>query len=711
METLFTVYAGEMMHAISWTLFHSIWQAMLIATVLSIFIKYAIAISARFKYMLSAASLLLLLATSICTFYLYFDLPLDVQTGITLVTDQWTGSSIQLNQEDQSTLSQISNCITENSRIITLGWMFGFCFFILRILFGLGQLHSLKSKMVKIDNSWDSLLQGLQTKVGYTGKIQLGESDKILSPLTFGFIKPIVLFPIGMLNQMSIQEVEAIMAHELAHIVRRDYLINFIHTCLESLYYFNPGVWIISAIIKNQREHCCDDLAISLTGNSVHYVKALIAIEENNSTDPVLAMGFSKDKKPLLRRAQRILNHPQKNNNMKEKIMMCCLIFIGLFFFTLDVNSKDNNVKELSLEIPESSTLINIVADTLPQEVKPEIKYDLEKNYLDKPDFEKLTENSNVQIVVKDGKIAEVKVNGKNLSEEEIDKIHYNLTDNQRKSLIESADIIVYENEEETELIKKTARLEAKTDAIRNKEEDKNRALRQRYSSELKRDKERIKADLKRQKVEIQALVEEAKQNAKNASRRFNADSNSNFRFNEDLGVRFADVSKDIQDEMKDIAEEMKELNIERMEMMEELAEEMNELSTELGEELRDLEIDNIEMRKGIESELAELGKEMAKNGKIIAINMQDVELPSNNIYQLITDQLLRDGLIQDANKFSFSIKKNKMTVNGKLQSDQTRDMYINMLDGLTDGEWSPNSRIKISKKGNAHNSQLSLRN
>jgi len=111
--------------------------------------------------------------------------------------------------------------------------------------------------------------------------------------MTIGALKPIILFPIGAVTYLSVEQMEAILAHELAHIRRNDYFFNILHSLVEIIFYFHPAVWWLSNTIRNERENCCDDIAVSVSGNSLSYAKALVNLQELHAHSPTLAMGFA----------------------------------------------------------------------------------------------------------------------------------------------------------------------------------------------------------------------------------------------------------------------------------------------------------------------------------------------------------------------------------------------------------------------------------
>src|SRR5262249_6671834 len=116
------------------------------------------------------------------------------------------------------------------------------------------------------------------------------------------------LLPIASIAALSPAQVEAILAHELAHIRRHDYAVNLLQTLVETLLFYHPAVWWLSARIRTEREHCCDDVAIAMCGDPVGYAKALAELEVFRSTAGTLAMAASGGS--LIDRVRRILRMP-----------------------------------------------------------------------------------------------------------------------------------------------------------------------------------------------------------------------------------------------------------------------------------------------------------------------------------------------------------------------------------------------------------------
>ncbi len=125
-----------------------------------------------------------------------------------------------------------------------------------------------------------AILDRLRDRLGIRCAVRLLESAWVRVPAVVGWIRPVVLLPIGLLAGMAPQQVELILAHELAHIRRRDFLANLIQTAIETALFYHPAVWWISRTIRNEREACCDDLVVATTGERLLYARALTRLAE-----------------------------------------------------------------------------------------------------------------------------------------------------------------------------------------------------------------------------------------------------------------------------------------------------------------------------------------------------------------------------------------------------------------------------------------------
>jgi HEAT repeat protein len=131
--------------------------------------------------------------------------------------------------------------------------------------------------------------------------------------MVVGWLRPVILLPASALTGLTPQQLEAIIAHELAHIRRHDYLINLLQAVIETLLFYHPAVWWVSRQIRQEREHCCDDLAVAVCGDSLTYARALLEMEQLRAAGPQLAMAVNGGS--LMNRIQRLVGAQPKHAN------------------------------------------------------------------------------------------------------------------------------------------------------------------------------------------------------------------------------------------------------------------------------------------------------------------------------------------------------------------------------------------------------------
>jgi hypothetical protein len=223
--------------------------------------------------------------------------------------------------------------------------------FLLKILGGISYIYVVRNRHnFPVDDYWFEKLQVLKEKIGLNRAVDLVESALVRSPVVAGHLKPVILFPIGVINRLTPKEVEAILAHELAHIVRHDYLFNILQSLVEALFYYHPAVWWLSSQVRTERESACDEMAIRITGDSMHYAKTLVTVQEMAyfPLSPSLAFAGQQKKSQFLLRIQRILNQKQ-NFNVMEKLIATFLIIGSIAVLTIaQQNKNDKNQVKIS---------------------------------------------------------------------------------------------------------------------------------------------------------------------------------------------------------------------------------------------------------------------------------------------------------------------------------------------------------------------------
>ncbi|MCA9193591.1 MAG: PQQ-binding-like beta-propeller repeat protein [Planctomycetales bacterium] len=189
-------------------------------------------------------------------------------------------------------------------------WFTGVFVFSLRPLLGWVHVWRLRtSGLLPLTEDIASILAKLSTRMRLTRPVQMMQSELVSAPLMVGGIRSLILLPATLTTNLPPQQLEAILAHELAHVQRYDYFVNIVQLLVETFFFYHPAVWWLSNQLRQEREHCCDDIAVSLTGDPIQYGRALLAIEECRGNHASLALSARDG--VLLARIQRILGLPQ----------------------------------------------------------------------------------------------------------------------------------------------------------------------------------------------------------------------------------------------------------------------------------------------------------------------------------------------------------------------------------------------------------------
>ncbi len=193
-------------------------------------------------------------------------------------------------------------------------WALGVAAFSLRFLAGWRAIRRWKSTAAPVaEASWQKRFASLCALLRVSRPVSLLSSAAVAVPMVVGWLKPVVLVPASLFSGLSAAELEAILAHELAHVRRHDYLVNLLQNLAETLFFYHPAIWWISCRIRQERENCCDDLAAAACGGALGYARALTALEEMRGASPTLAVSASGGS--LLQRIRRIVGLPQESSS------------------------------------------------------------------------------------------------------------------------------------------------------------------------------------------------------------------------------------------------------------------------------------------------------------------------------------------------------------------------------------------------------------
>ena len=187
---------------------------------------------------------------------------------------------------------RVQGTVTPWLSAIVWGWSLGVLLFAIRPLWSWLTIRRLRTTGISpVPESVQAALAQTARRLGVSPVVRIWQSTIVQVPIVAGYFKPVILLPVSIVTGLSPSQLEAILAHELAHIRRHDYLVNLAQTLVETVFFYHPAVWWLSHQIRCERENCCDDIAVSVIGNRLDYSRALLALEELRAAPTPLALG------------------------------------------------------------------------------------------------------------------------------------------------------------------------------------------------------------------------------------------------------------------------------------------------------------------------------------------------------------------------------------------------------------------------------------
>jgi len=311
---------------LGWVLVHSLWQVAAVAVVLAVVLGLLRKASANARYLASCGALILMVAFAVATMWLVEAPGTNaVSTMATALPDSGIQPSADVVPSTASPVERVQTPASpvaaaeppEASRFalaadkleaslpyLVAAWLLGVFGLSLWHLGGWAQLQRLKRRMVEpVTNELKERADSLAERLRIRQAVAVVRSALVQVPTVIGWLKPVILLPAGALTGLSAEQLEALLAHELAHVKRHDYLVNMLQTAIEILGFYHPAVWWVSRRIRMERENCCDDIAAEVAGNRVLYADALATMEELRGR-PGLALAASGGS--LLTRVRRL---------------------------------------------------------------------------------------------------------------------------------------------------------------------------------------------------------------------------------------------------------------------------------------------------------------------------------------------------------------------------------------------------------------------
>jgi beta-lactamase regulating signal transducer with metallopeptidase domain len=296
-----------------WTLIHFVWQGTAVGLATAAALRLAARRSPNVRYVVACAGLALMMAAPVATARLLsFDVPLG-RNGENVQVRLKPDTTYDKNDKDRDVRSvrrQPGHATTGASalialapdvlervpvdrvvRAVTMVWLLGVSLLLGRMAGGWWYVRRLhRAAMSTPASHWQAACRRIAYRLGLHASAHVVESPLVNVPTVIGWLRPAIILPVAAIAALSPAQVEAVLAHELAHIRRHDYAVNLLQTIAETVLFYHPAVWWVSSRIRAEREHCCDEVAVRISGNAVAYARALAELEAWRNTAPTLAV-------------------------------------------------------------------------------------------------------------------------------------------------------------------------------------------------------------------------------------------------------------------------------------------------------------------------------------------------------------------------------------------------------------------------------------
>jgi beta-lactamase regulating signal transducer with metallopeptidase domain len=311
---------SHFLQALGWATLNSLWQMALLWGLYS-FINHTARLSATRKYQAAVSAVLIGFCWFLFSFIFYYE-------------------------NNSVTYGFFENTILPDNNILNICLLSASVTYLLLLAFPAVRLFRNWKFVQKIKQEGQQkahlehrlFVHKVSFLLGISKKVKVVLSTLITSPVTVGYLKPVVLLPVAALNNLSPAQVEAILLHELSHIRRYDYLLNFVVSIIHTLLYFNPFVKLFMNTIEAEREACCDELVLQFGYDKVDYASALLHLEKTSGRHHTLILAAA-GKQNLLTRIEKIVGMEKKKTFKLVQIvpiiltMFCVLLFNSVLIF------------------------------------------------------------------------------------------------------------------------------------------------------------------------------------------------------------------------------------------------------------------------------------------------------------------------------------------------------------------------------------------
>jgi beta-lactamase regulating signal transducer with metallopeptidase domain len=425
MNQITNFFPQELVLASGWTLLHSLWQGAFVALLLGLLLVLLHRQSAKVRYAVAGGALLAQLLLAIGTFSYYYSLAPEAALSATASASYKSASAADVyiapaQASFWETPFAVAQAYFEQHLplLVTL-WLLGMMGMMIRFIGGVAYTQRLRHyRTTPLGTNWQLQVSDISEAMGVKQAVRLAESALVQVPMAIGFAKPVILLPVGAVTGLTQAQVEAVLAHELAHILRRDYLVNLLQSVVDVLFFYHPAVWWMSGIVRAERENCCDDIAVAVCGDTLTYARALAEIEAMRlPAAPPMALAFSGKRGSLMSRIKRLVGQQSLKPTFTEGFAAALVLVTGLLVLSFgamaSLKPQTDSDTTLSEKVVTLKEVTEIDAAEEADEAAGAYTYTVQDS-----------DGKNRDIVIiknKRGKVKELYVDGKRIPKKDMD--------------------------------------------------------------------------------------------------------------------------------------------------------------------------------------------------------------------------------------------------------------------------------------------------
>ncbi len=311
-------------HAISAALLDFAWQGALTAGLVWMVLAMLRNGSAQVRYVVSCGALGIMSILPVITAWVAYQAP-----GSAGVTHAWADLAASAGSPAPATADSLPAWIAALEAWTLPVWFAGVLAFAVRLLWISRHVGRLRRASEAAYGPVMKAMARLAERMHIDGGVRVLVSGLAESPCVVGWFTPVILLPAATLLNLSVEQLETVLAHELAHIRRHDHLVNLLQTVSETLLFYHPAIWWVSGRIRHERELCCDDMVVAICGDALGYARALTKLERLRLIDPELAVSSTGG--PLLYRIERLTGMPHEQAPSKVPAIVALVLAVVCF--------------------------------------------------------------------------------------------------------------------------------------------------------------------------------------------------------------------------------------------------------------------------------------------------------------------------------------------------------------------------------------------